>query len=45
MNKQEPQLAEDNMAKQYCNLPGVSGVVSFYPRGQAVVPSPDLIWL
>lgn len=40
-----PQLTEDITVKHYCNVPGVSGVVSFCPRGQAVVPSLDLIWL
>ena len=39
------QLTEDITVKHYCNVPGVSGVVSFYPRGQAVVPSLKLIWL
>lgn len=31
--------------KHCCNVPGVSGAVSFYPRGLAVVHAPDLIWL
>lgn len=40
-----PQLTEDITVKHYCNVPAVSGVVFFYPRGQAVAPSLDLIWL
>lgn len=39
------QWTEDIKVKHYYNVPGVSGVVSFYPRGQAAVPSLDLIWL
>lgn len=36
-----PQLTDDITVKHYCNVPEVSGVVSFYPGGQVSVPSLD----